>query len=561
MRNGGVQIESASTVPLASDGGEDGALRTIREGLAASGVHKCDAYVAVGRSLAEIRRVTLPVLPEDELPDVIRFQAPRQFTNVAEDWPIDFVPTRVDADGIEVMAAAIAPQNLARIVRFCGDAQLELQSVGLRPLAAAALYVRGIPQGDRGLLFLVDRFVEDADIVLLRDGIPVFVRSLRLPDEEEAARKQLVAELRRSWMACAELLGEQRSVGMEHPPRVVIWGKSKTHAPEVEAIRESLQVDVGTVDPFDLVQVDADLRTSLGDHVGRFAPLLGLLKAHADGQTAWIDFLNPRRRPEPKSQRGRVLVYAALAAIAAAAGFGLIWRQLGQLDQQIAGRLAESKALDPFVVKAAESVNALNLLKAFEQTDIDWLGELARTSDRLPSANEVLIEKFAGSMVAGGGGRIDLSGRAVGPNIVTQLEEALRDETHVVRGEGSQADPREPAYAWTFKDALLIRSGTSDYVVADQEAPESQKDQKEAKGDRPIEAEGQAGTPATTDSEPGGATAPGAGGAASQSVSSNEPSPSSAAEPSGGSGTSAGQTSGVPVSPEEAPAASQEVPQ
>jgi hypothetical protein len=476
LRNGQVVVEDASTVPIALDAGEDAALRMIREGLAASNVHKCDALVAVGRSLAEVRRVQLPVMPEVELPDVIRFQAPRQFTNVAEDWPIDFVPIRVDADGVEVMAAAIAPQTLQRIVRFATDAQLELQTVGLRPLAAAALYVHSVPQGDRGLVLLVDRFVEDADIVLLRDGIPIFVRSIRLPEGEELARKQLIGELRRSWIACAESLGDKLGTGKSTTPRVVIWGLQRTHAEELEAIRQGLDVEAIAIDPFDLVEINPQLRSSLGDHVGRFAPLLGMLRAHAEGKSAWIDFLHPRRAPEPQSQRGRMLVYGSLAAVGAAAMAGLIWRQFGALDQQIAGRVTESKALDPFVTKAAESVADLNRLKAFDQTDIDWLGELARTSERLPPAQEVRIEKFSASMRSDGGGRLDIAGRAIGPSVVTGLEQRLRDENHSVRGEGAQADPRQPAYGWTFTNSIQIKNGTADYVVPDQPPPQAAAD-------------------------------------------------------------------------------------
>ena len=53
--------------------------------LQARGVTKGEALVAVGRANLELRFLTAPPAPADELPDLVRFQAMRQFTTLGDD--------------------------------------------------------------------------------------------------------------------------------------------------------------------------------------------------------------------------------------------------------------------------------------------------------------------------------------------------------------------------------------------------------------------------------------------------------------------------------------------
>lgn len=59
--------------------------------LASRGIGRTETLVAVGRASIELRQLALPPCPLEELPDLVRFQALRQFTTIGEDWPIDFV--------------------------------------------------------------------------------------------------------------------------------------------------------------------------------------------------------------------------------------------------------------------------------------------------------------------------------------------------------------------------------------------------------------------------------------------------------------------------------------
>ncbi len=66
-----------------------GILRAPSLGLE-GGVGGGEVIVSVPRSRVELRNLQLPKAERDELPDMVRFAAMRQFTSVGDTWPIDF---------------------------------------------------------------------------------------------------------------------------------------------------------------------------------------------------------------------------------------------------------------------------------------------------------------------------------------------------------------------------------------------------------------------------------------------------------------------------------------
>src|SRR6185295_11066929 len=112
----------------------------LAKALADHGMARSEALVAVGRANIELRFLSTPPVPEEELPDVVRFQAVRSFTTFGDEWPLDFVPLEPNADGgMNVLAAAIAPDLLEQIRKDCTAAGITLSRLVLRPFAAAAL--------------------------------------------------------------------------------------------------------------------------------------------------------------------------------------------------------------------------------------------------------------------------------------------------------------------------------------------------------------------------------------------------------------------------------------
>ncbi|HZN32504.1 MAG TPA: hypothetical protein VFB80_01750, partial [Pirellulaceae bacterium] len=92
----------------------------IAKALSERGLSRVEALVAVGRASIELKFLSTPPVPPEELPELVRFQALRQFTSLGDDWPLDFVPLGPTADGgTNVLAAAISADLVGQMKKTC----------------------------------------------------------------------------------------------------------------------------------------------------------------------------------------------------------------------------------------------------------------------------------------------------------------------------------------------------------------------------------------------------------------------------------------------------------
>ena len=290
--------------------------KKVAAALAASGVSRCETLVAVGRANIELRQLTLPNSPLEELPDLVRFQALRQFTTIGEDWPLDFV--HVDTGEVEnfgVLAATIAPEMVAQIEATCRAADLTPKRLVLRPFSAASLLRRRHRNASQPIRLMVDLLVEEADLTVLVDEYVVMVRTVRLASAEDTAAlsRALLGEIRRT------IASAQNQLKGRRVEKVILCGDGRDQTLLKETIEGELSLAVELFDPFSMVELDAALQTARPLHAGRFTPLLGMLADEAQGAAHPIDFLPPRKRPEPPSKNRR---YALIGGLVGAAPEG-----------------------------------------------------------------------------------------------------------------------------------------------------------------------------------------------------------------------------------------------
>ena len=186
VRRGSVVLEQAFAVALPKDktapdasgatgtisvsGAHDlGAIgRRISDALTARGIRRVKTVVGVGRANIELKNLSLPPAPPEELPEMVRFQAEREFNTLTDEWPLDFLPLPSESDGtLTVLAAAISPELVAEIQITCENANLTPQRLILRPCAAASLLSRAKPIAGENLRLLVDLLTEEADLTVL----------------------------------------------------------------------------------------------------------------------------------------------------------------------------------------------------------------------------------------------------------------------------------------------------------------------------------------------------------------------------------------------------------
>lgn len=473
LRGSQVVVEHAFSMPLreAGSGGnragpEVGA--QIAAALASRGIGKGDTLVAVGRGNIELRQFSVPPAPDDELPELVRFQALREFTGLQEAWALDFVPIDDSPEQARrVLAAAVGPELVEEIQQTCKAAGLRLRRLLLRPFAAASLLQRRSDPRLAQARLLIDLLADEADLTVLIDQKVVFLRTTRLPGDplaEAEAAQALVGEIRRTVVAAQNQLGSQRV------ETVVLCGTGAQQASLAEAISQQVAAPVELFDPFAGLQLEGDLRQALPERPGRFAPLLGVLVDELSGSRHAMDFLHPRRRPEPLGRR-RTYVVAGLAAAAAALLVVFLgWFHLSALDDQAQDLQEQLERWDRQVTQAAKFEQAAGEVQKWIASEVVWLDELRRLAEKLPPPAEAMLTQLtavsgetsgpAGASKSGRSlslGEIMLEGLARSVDAAGAMEQALLDKTHQVETKHNSEDTAQKPYSWRFKSSVHLR--------------------------------------------------------------------------------------------------------
>ncbi len=439
-----VEVTDAAVIPIENSN----VAETLQAAVSRRGLQSTDALVAIGRGKAELRELQLPPVPDHELPDMVRFQAVRSFASSGDSATVDYLVTNKTDRGVELIAAAVGPDNLTEIHETCETAGLTVRRIALRPLSAAALYLIRHDSLAEGDTVLIDLLAAEAEILVTRDGKVIFVRTVRMPNSDAARPKALAGELRRSLAAC----GSRESL-----KRVVIWGLESLHRNDVEMLAEASGCQVDVLDPFSLVELSEEVRSELPEHLGRLAPLVGLIAADESHAERLIDFMNPRRRVEEKPDRIKngLMIAAPIAAALLVAFFA--YRTLQRLDAEIVALKDANAKMQPHIENAVERIEETEKVDKFLDVDVNWLDELRRLANSMPPSDQMILTSITATGDARhGGGTLDVSGSVTDPAVIEQFEESLRDESHRVVGDGSKRLNSKDAYRWTLSEKITV---------------------------------------------------------------------------------------------------------
>ena len=516
-------FEQAFAVPLKTGKPDDGeTIPDIGSQIAAGlpgGLKGTDALVAIGRTNIELRQVSVPAAPDDELPDMVRFQAMREFNALDDTWPLDFITLSTDPEQPrDVLAATINPDQLSQIRRVVREAGLKPQRMILRPCAAASLFSRKTPPGDGQVRLLVDLLKSEADLTLLIDGTVNLTRCARMhsdPLDRPETPKALISELRRTIAAAHNQLGDRRI------DELVLFGVGPRHEALAETVRTETSLPVTLFDPFEGLQLGGRLAREMPDSPDRFAPLCGILLDELEQKSHAVDFLHPRRRPKPPSRRKSYAVVGLAVALVVLSFVGWRWntrrvltnekavleqematapqlsadlvekyrvstrtlldeaRKLGEVaarrDKSKAGRTADESDDDkkgPSLARLEEQAKkvdrAVVAIERWSADKVDWLEELHKLSKTLSKDNslgseEILVTQFNARRVQGtGGGRIELKGWAKSSDAIEEMERALRNARYRVKAGDKSVDPSHGKYPQLFDHTLSMTGGDDD---------------------------------------------------------------------------------------------------
>lgn len=447
--------------------------RLLTDQVAKHGLSKLPAIVGINRSSIELQVVTVPPVPDDELPDIVRYQAMRECTNLGEDGVVDFVKLPPTDDGkSRVHAAAISAKTLKSCQKICDLAQIQPQSFYVRSFGAAHLVASQSKLAGRTFL-IVETLEDRVELTVVSQNDVILTRSTRLPGEPNTEQyvQTLQGEIRRTMLAA-------QSKSLSEPiTQIVILGQPTS--PETwRTLGVDLKTTVEFLDPLAAEHVSSGVDVA-PEIANQFGALIGMLLADGSTHHATIDFLNPRRKPDPPDRK-RIFVLAGLAAASVVLMVTyLMYSGISSRDAEIV-RLKDDfaklqKSNKPLVELEEEVIEIDNWVSA----DVQWLNELYRMSEKLPSADEMITTRIHMQPSNSEGGTTALEGYVADQSVIRKIETSLMDENHAVLGKGSQERVYGENYTISFQEYVTITSDGTDRFAPRDESNETESVEEE----------------------------------------------------------------------------------
>jgi Tfp pilus assembly PilM family ATPase len=474
----GMSVSGAWTASLvtAEGAGLEGKQIGARLAVAMSGAvsGKVTTLVGVGRDNVQMQLLSLPPAPESELPEMVRFQADREFTTLGSEAALDFIPLTGDAQTPhQVLAVALSAAGMAEARDVCEPLGVELNRIPLRAAAAGALVYRARVVADDKVALIVNPFIDEADLTVQAGDKVVLMRTVRLPDSSQEGRQRaLLGEIRRTLAAVRQQLADGK---VDH---VVVCG-SASDSEQDTGLSDELEVPVTYLDPTTQAPSGLASQGVAADGLARFAAVLGMALTEADRRPPVVDFANVRRTAEGR-RIGRVHALAAAAAvIGILAVVANLWRQASAPAKQLAEIEAAIAAMQP----QAEPFEAITAraaaIEGWQATDVNWLDEIEQLARRIrpepfsskefPVNDDVVVTQLNLSRAGGAdavGGHVDLQIKAKSDSAIRDLEQRLRASGQKVVPGGVQRDSTVPGYPRSTSVQLQVVPSEEDEPAA-----------------------------------------------------------------------------------------------
>lgn len=440
-----LQIQNLFSVELGGD--DTSAAQQLKSALAKHGLARSEAIVVINRASVEMRELSVPPAPNNELPGMVRFIARNEFALFNDAWVLDYVPLSDDASEMRtVLAVAISPELNQQISSMAESAGLKIRHMVLRPYAAIELVRDRL--GDGKCRMIVDLNGDQADLTIVDGENLVATRTVRVPGDLEAGKraKMITSELRRT------LASSQRNLGDRKVSTVMIFGDGRGNEALENLMKTELGLDVDFVSPLQCVPVKSGFHAP--ENVAQYAALIGALVGQNSTRKHTIDFSNPRMPVKVRSDRSKLYLYGGVAAGIAVVVIGIGWWILHSQTSTIASLRQEVNEL----AKANEGGNGklgvdqilgeVSAIDRWKLKDVDWLEELYQYSDRSLTADDVIVDLFNAELNRREKElpKIIVNTRAATVESESDLFRSLKERPYDVKPGGGRIDSRDESY-------------------------------------------------------------------------------------------------------------------
>ncbi|MEC7555634.1 MAG: hypothetical protein VYA32_00590 [Planctomycetota bacterium] len=465
----------------------------LASALSAAGVSARQAFVVLGQKDVVTRWLEVPAVPDEELPELVRFQAGTKSTVAVDQLIVDYLPLPMaeDAETRSVLLATVANTTVSEIRRELSKAGLDLRGVGIGSLALTdlALSLADGHATNDGLVIAADK--TQVEVTVHHQGHTILTHSAMLSGESDPVRVAGQAISR-------ALFAAGNAVSDLDPTSAILLGSLGPELKEVVQGRlagsgDGPRIDVVSLADTRLVHFKSITDTELVGSAAMAAAVGGLLTAN--GQVVErIDFLDPHKPPPPKRRVSNQLAASVILGVLVLVGLvygGQWWSSQGiktEIDE-IKERVAEKRKtfLDgsrkPASVPSTSEVLAV---EKWKKQRVQWLDQLHELSPLLGDSDDVILTEVNMSQdVRKGLGRVTLTGLANDRAPVTRMTSQIRDhKNYNVRP--SKLDPnkdRQAVYKFRFSKVNVLLENQAPLPTAskgDRSAASEGRDQEKA---------------------------------------------------------------------------------
>ena len=432
---------------------------------------KADTIVILNRSDVEVRPLVFPPVPLDELPDLVKFQASKEFNHYDINAPVDFfVTSKLEnvsrstlfpavkasdsasaADGApkHILVSTLRLNTFQKIKTFCEEHSLVLRHIVLRPCTTAALWRQsGSAAANRSTL-LVEFNKNEASQTVVFQGEPVFMRSPKITRPHDVSvpdfAARILAELKRTRIA---VRNEIQGIDVED---IVLCGSGITFESLAAQLTEGLETPVRLFDPLKGLTVKAD------DADEQYAALFGAIQQVVRREPLHIDFCNPKKRVENTGKRNLFTGIAAAVFLLVVGLFGYIFYSRMTLDKEVTALKQEFAKLQKTAGTVVEQKKQLDEIDKWLVDDVNWLKQLGWLSENALSSEDMMVRNLDLASSANGE-TIRFVALLRNQSLVSSMQERFRDLNHtpLPRRQGTESHSR---YTYTSDMTISLSKG------------------------------------------------------------------------------------------------------
>lgn len=409
------------------------------------------ACVGLARDVATLKTVDLPAATDDELFELVQFQAAARSARPLDSLAVDFValPPRTGIAGRTVLLASIATEVVSRQRAIATAAGLELRGIHLRPFAAGALVadVAAKPDLARESCVVVTRTSTQAEVTLVVRRHVVASHPIAL-----ATGESLAAGLSR-------LLASAPDWTADPITDVVLLGTPGEFESWRSDLTERAGCKVCVRDPIESFAQGNTL--SLPTDRAWLAGAVGLIAMRLAASIPTIDFDSPRRAAVRRHPRALRFAASAALVLLTAAGFWIARAlEIRDLDRRIADlktMVAQNAVLSE---KGQPLVDAAKRIDEWSASRREWLDEVAAFTEKLPPRDQLyLTELRLDNDETTGRARLKASGYArESDHVMTLNQQLLTDgDRYELQPHGITAGQRDPDFPARFEVEAALR--------------------------------------------------------------------------------------------------------